>query len=302
MSSLTSASLVFAANKAIIGARPALAKVGLFANDFSADAVQPGSTMKIQLFGAGTAEAFDASSANYEHGTSAVTQVAVAFDKHIKCTYNFTDKDFTTDALAGGVWDRAGIAAGRDVAKGIIDELAAKINSSNCTGSVTPTLGANFSKGDLAKLYAACYELGIDPAQTNLVLKPSYYAQMLSLFDAATYGGVEAVQSGIVKGLYGFANVICLKPHVTGSGSDATDDFNAALIPVDGLVVAGRVVPVDSPSAYEEIGTQTDENTGMTLGIRRHGAAATGTNWMTVEALFGVAIAEGSKCAIVAAS
>lgn len=302
MSSLTSANLVFAANKAIIGARPALAKIGLFATDFSDEVVQPGSTIKIQLFGAGTAETFDASTANYEHNTNSVTQVSITFDKHIKCTYNFTDKDFASDKLTGSVWDRAGIAGGKDVAKGILDAVAAQINSTNCTGSVSATLGASFSKADLAKLYSACYELGIDPAETNLVLKPSYYAQMLSLFDAAVYGGVEAVRSGVVPGLYGFANVICLQPHVTGESTAATDDFNCALIPANGLVVAGRVVPVDSPSAYEEIGTQVDENTGMVLGVRRHGAAATGTNWMTIEGLFGVAVAQGAKCAIVAAS
>lgn len=303
MSSLTSAGLIYAANKAIIGAAPALKKIAQFGVDFSSEAVPVGTTMKIPFFGYSNAEAFDASSANYEHSSATVTQVAVEFNQHVKATYEFTDKDCVTDnVVAGGFWDKAGIAGGKQVAYKLLQALADKINSTNMTGTPGITLGSTFTKADLAKVYKACYKIGADPADCVIVMSPTYYSQMLSLFDASTYGGASAVQDGVVEGLYGFKSCVCLNPHVTGTGSAATDDFNCAIVPQSALVIAARTVPVNSPSVYEESGTQTDEGTGLTLGIRRHGSPATGSNFMTIEALFGCAVADGAKCAIIPAS
>ena len=58
--SLTDPSLVFAANKALIAAHPAIAKVTQFATDFTADAVKPGTTLKIPVYDGGTAESLNA--------------------------------------------------------------------------------------------------------------------------------------------------------------------------------------------------------------------------------------------------
>lgn len=303
MSSLTSAGLIYAANKAIMGAAPALKKIEQFGVDFSSEALPVGTKMKIPFFGYSAAETFDATSANYEHATGTVTQVEVDFNQHMKSTYEFTDKDCVTDnVVGGGFWDKAGMAAGRQVATALLQALADKINSTNMTGASGITLGSSFTKADVAKLYKACYKLGADPSECNIIMSPAYFAQLLSLFDSNVFGGPEAIRYGVVPGLYGFKSAIALNPHVTGSGSAATEDFNCAIVPQNALVIAARTVPVNSPSVYEESGTQTDEKTGLTLGIRRHGAPAKGTNFMTVEALFGCAVADAAKCSVIPAS
>ena len=85
--SLTSPALAFSTDKAIIAARKALAKVSLFATDFSNEAVQPGTTMKVPVFTPGTASAFNASSNNYEKADGTLTYADVLFDKHVKNTF-----------------------------------------------------------------------------------------------------------------------------------------------------------------------------------------------------------------------
>ena len=290
--SLTSPALVFATDKAIIAARKALAKVGYFATDFSADAVQPGTTMKIPVFTPGAASAFNASTNNYETTDGSVAYVAVTFDHHVKHTFQFDDKDFT---LANGTnfWANAGRASGNALAKAIAAAVSALINKTNIPKSATnEAVFASVTKTTVAKLRDACAKADIDPGETVLMLTPTLFADLLATLDANVYGGPEAIRYGIVDGLYGFKAVM-----ENGDLSASTDEkLNGCLIPTDGLVVAGRQVPVLSPTVYEEIGTTRDEVSGLVVGVRRHGDPATGANYLTHEALLGAALTQPGKC------
>ena len=292
--SLTSPSLVFAADTAILAARKALAKAKYFTTDFSADAVQPGSTMKIPVFAA-TAETFDADNANYEHSTGSVTWASVTFGNHVKGTYEFTDRDFTL-APMGSFWKNAGDDAGRAIAASIMGTVGGLINKTNIpktgTGTAANEVVFSVTKANLAGLRDKCAAAGIDPGQCALLLNPAQFAAALALLDANVYGGSEAIRNGVVEGLYGFAAVV----ECTTLTTTATEYLLGAIIPKDGLAIAGRVVPVGSPSAYQEIGTTTDEDSGLVLGLRRHGNPATGSNFLNVEALFGAAIVQPGKC------
>ena len=290
--SLTSPALVFSTDKAIIAARKALAKVAYFGTDFSADAVQPGTTMKIPVFKHDEASEFNASTNNYETTDGSVTYAAVTFDHHVKHTFQFDDKDFT---LVNGTnfWANAGRASGNALAKAISAAVSALINKTNIPKSATnEAVFASVTKTTVAKLRDACAKADIDPGETVLMLTPTLFADLLATLDANVYGGPEAIRHGIVEGLYGFKAVI-----ENGDLSASADEkLNGALIPSDGLVVAGRQVPVLSPSVYEEIGTTRDEVSGLVVGVRRHGDPATGANYVTHEALLGAALAQPEKC------
>ncbi len=290
--SLTSPALVYATDKAIIAARKALAKVGFFATDFSAEAVQPGTTMKIPIFTPGEATAFNASSNNYENAEGSVTWVPVTFDHHVKNTFQFDDKDFL---LANGThfWANAGRASGDAIAKSIIAAVSKLINKTNIPKTAAnEVVWTSAAKTKVPDLRAVCDAADIDPAQTVLMLTPTRFAELLSTLDANIYGGPSAIRDGIVEGLYGFKAVI----ENGALDSGATEKLNGALIPTDGMAVAGRLVPVLSPSVYEEVGNTRDEVSGLVVGVRRHGNPATGANYVTHEALFGAALAQPGKC------
>lgn len=290
--SLTSPALVFATDKAIIAARQALAKVALFATDFSQDATQPGTTMKIPIFTPGAAAQFNAASNNYENANGSVTYVPVTFDHHVKQTFQFDDKDFT---LVNGTnfWANAGRASGNAISKAILEAVSGLINKTKIPKSATNEVVFNSSAKDkVANLRVACENADIDPADTVLMLDPTRFAALLATLDANIYGGPSAIRNGIVEGLYGFKAVIENGKLTTASG----ENLVGALIPTDGLAVAGRTVPVLSPGVYEEVGQTRDEVSGLVVGVRRHGDPATGANYLTHEALFGAALVQPDKC------
>lgn len=278
--SLTSPALAFSTDKAIIAARKALAKVSLFATDFSNEAVQPGTTMKVPVFTPGTATAFNASSNNYEKADGTVTYADVLFDKHVKNTFAFSDTDFT---LVNGTtfWANAGKASGTAISKAIAAAVGEKIAATSKTSTL-----ASVTKATAAALRKVCAENEVDPATCVILLSPDYFAQLLATLDANIYGGAEAIKLGIIDGLYGFKAVV----ESSDLGSNA-----GAIVPEDALVVAGRVVPVMSPAVYEEVGQTADEVSGLVIGVRRHGNPATGGNFCTHEALFGAALVQPTK-------
>ena len=279
-SSLTSPALVFSAERAIVAAHPAIAKARVFATDFSADAVQPGSTMKVPVFTPSTASAFSVASNNYETVDGSVAYQSVTFSNHVKNTFCFADTDFN---LVNGrqFWDRAGEASGIAVGRAIIAAITGLV------GDVTATATLTVTKAGIAGLRAVAYTNGFEAGRAVLMLDPANFATLLSLLDYYTYGDREAIKNGVIPGLYGFKAVIENNALPVGS--------KGALIAEDALVIAGRRIEVQSPRVYQEVGYTTDEDSGLTLGIRRGADWATGMNSATVEALFGAAFVQPAK-------
>ena len=286
-SSLTSPQLVNAADKAIIAARHSLSTARLFATDFTADAVAPGTTLKVPLF-SGTAASFSAEN-DYENVDGSVTYASITFNQHPKSTFEFTDVDFT---LVNGsrFWDNAGAAAGEAVADAIDSAICGLINKTNISAEQVLTT-ANISLKTIAALRANIETAGAKAKKTILLLNPTNFAALLGCLTADVYGDKSAIAEGMIPNLLGFKAVV-----QANLSTDSGEKLNGALIPADALAVAGRVVPVLSPNAYEEVGTMTDEDSGLTLGLRRHGAAKTGSNFLNVEALFGAALVQPTKC------
>lgn len=314
--SLTSPKLVFASNRAIIAARGELAKVSLFSTNFSDEAAQPGETLKVPIFLAGAAKDFDAQTSNYEDASGSVTWVPIKFDIHKHSTFQFNDKDFLDTSLT--LWDNAGLASGQAIAQALVDTIAGGINSTTVPtsgldpnyvqegstgktkgGVVIPSFTAanatlfkastgNSLKKQVAKLRAVCKKKGIKPSRSVLALNSDSFAELLDLLDSNIYGGTAAIQDGIIPRMFGFKAVM-------ECDEWANDNMVGAVIQEDSLAIAGRVVPVGAPGQYEEIGTTTDEGSGLVLGIRRHGNPATGANYATIEALFGHKLLQPTK-------
>ena len=283
--SLTNPSLVFAANKALVSAHRAIAKVTQFATDFSADAAQPGDTMKVLFFDTSAATAYDASSNNYGTVNGTLGNVSVTFDHRVKKTYAYNPTDHLK--VNPAVWNRRGEAAGISISLAIESAISLLVNSTNIpktgTGSAAnESVLSSITKGNLAKLRTSADTAGIDPARTVLVLNPAAFSDMLALFDANIYGGVEAIRNGVVPALYGFKSVMQLP-----LSSDAGEKLVGALIPAEALGVAGRTSPADDVGDGAECGFTTDEESGLTLGTYAFVDHNTREHKFTMEALFG---------------
>ena len=310
--SLTSPELVFAANTAILKAQRAIAKLTKFATDFTPDAAQPGSTMMIQFFDDGEAAEFDASTNNYLTADGSTSFIPVTFTNHPKKSFAFTPQDFL--AVNGSkFWENSGAAAGRAVEIAILKTVSQYISAAyiktegqdkqvDGTGRITGTLldfgswneyvvgtGA-FDKNAVAiKARQACDAAEINAGECVLMLNAKAYGEVLASLDANLYGGPEAIRYGMIEGLYGFdavmENDLLLK----------NQNLVGAIIPRNAIGVAGRVLPVLNPKLYDEVGTVTDEHSGLTMQFRRTGDQATDRAVMTCEALFGAKLLQPTK-------
>ncbi len=292
--SLTDPSLVFAANKALIAAHPAIAKVSEFATDFSSDAAQPGDTLKVLFFDTNPATAYDAVNNNYGTVNGTLGNVSVTFDHRVKKTYAYNPTDHLK--VNPAVWKRRGDAAGVSISLAIESAVSLVINKTNIpktgTGSAAnESVLSNITKANLAKLRAAADAAGINPGQTVLVLNPSAFAEMLSLFDANIYGGTEAIRNGVVPGLYGFKSIMQL-PLDTA----AAEKLVGALVPSEALGIAGRTIPADDVGSGAECGFTTDEESGLTIGTYAFVDHNTREHKFTMEALFGAKLIQPEKC------
>ena len=133
------------------------------------------------------------------------------------------------------------------------------------------------------------------------MLTAKAYGEVLASLDANLYGGPEAIRFGMIEGLYGFDAVMendllnkTLDPS-SGKLVDNGENLVGVIVPRNALGVAGRVLPVLNPKLYDEVGTVTDEKSGLTLQFRRGGAWETDRAVMTCEALFGAKLLQPTK-------
>ena len=320
--SLTSPKLVFASNQAIIAARGELAKVKLFCTNFSAEAAQPGETLKVPIFLANSAKTFDPDNSlgngavDYETASGSCIWVPMTFKNHVVHTFEFSDKDFLESSLV--LWEGAGKAGGEAIAQALVESIIAPINATNvpttgldpnyeqvgstgktASGVTIPAFSANNEivfktvagstlKKQVAMLRGKCKKVGIKPRRSVLAINSDAFGELLDLLDSNIYGGTDAIQNGIIPNLFGFKAIM-----ECDEWSD--DNMVGAVLQEDVLAIGGRQVPVGSPSQYDEVGTTTDDNTGLVLGARRHGSAKTGKNYGTIEALFGSKLMQPTK-------
>lgn len=310
--SLTSPELIFAANTSILKAQRAIAKLTKFATDFTAEAAVPGSTMMIQFFDDGEASEFNEETNNYLQADGSTSFIPVTFTNHPKKSFAFTPADFL-EVNGSRFWENSGVAAGRAVEIAILKTVSQYLSAAyiptsgtdmqtDATGRKTGTLldfgtwnqhvvgtGAFDKSGVAIKARQACDNAEINPGECVLMLNAKAYGETLNSLDANLYGGPEAIRNGIIDGLYGFdcvmENDMLLK----------NENLVGCIIPRNAIGIAGRTLPVLNPKLYEEVGTVTDEHSGLTLQLRRGGNAATDRSVLTVEALFGAKLLQPTK-------
>lgn len=285
--SLTSPGLVFASDKAIIAARKHLEKLSLFTTNFSDEAAQPGTTLKVPVF-AGSAVNFDPSNSHgYNDVEGTVKFASIAFDTHKKLTFGFQDKDkllVDTDPF----WSKCGIAAGQGVGQALLEVATSKLVY---TAAVQVT-SWSVTLANMAALRAQCAANNLDPARCVVILEPASFATLLALLPANVIGDGSAIVDGVAKGLFGFKAVIegNTISKVSGAEESGVSPKKGVgfVVPEDALAVGCRVI--DGGDTAEEWGTATDEITGLTLGHRITVDQNSGHRYYTVEGLIGAAL------------
>lgn len=277
---LTTLALTIAAEKSVVAASAKLAPLKAFSTGFKAAETQKGSSVTVPLFAAKTAAAFNKTTNNYAAGDADVSGVEVSLDKHYVAGSAFEDIDFVECDAA--FWAGAGEAIGKGLGKGILTAAFANITSAKFTKSTKMAEADAASIKNWALLRKAADDADFDASEAVLLLSSTYFAYLLSILDAAKYGGNEAVQRGEIPGLFGFSSVI------SAPTLPSTGNLVGAIAHPQSMAVAGRLLKANSTASYDELGYSSDDASGLAIGWRRFGDPETGTNYYAGEALFGV--------------
>ena len=287
--SLTKKGLKTAADKYIIGARPALEIIKNFTTDFSAEAVKPGTGIVVDVIKA-AAETFAKTSANYKHATNSSTPVTVATDIRKKSTYSLDDLDCIEDETAAALAGNA-VAAGRAVGIELIKSVMNKLTYSNRLAALTlggSTLDNFFAlRGMVEKGENGAWD-GIDPTDCVLLLEPVTYSTLCSVLNAGIVGDGSVVRGAIIGQALGFKAVYSA-PHALLESASGVSNGKGFIVPTGAIAVVNRVVkPLKGECAgLIEYGETTDEVSGITMTQRVVVDAGDGEAFWTTEALFG---------------
>ena len=284
---LTSPGLIKGANQVLVDVAPELNLIKLFAHDCSDAVAEGGAKVRVAIASGGTAESYNASSANYEHETGSLDDVFVTLSTQPKSTIGLTSMD-ALELAESPYWNTFADATGNSVSASISATIGGLFTTTNCTGGKITMVSV--TKAALAGLRANCVGR---VANSVLLLAPDYYAETLSLLDSGVFGGVDPIQTGYIPRLYGFKAV--------AQGNDLPTGVKGVLLPSNAIAVASRTVAIPDPSCYSEYGTVKDEN-GFALTVLRHGSAATGKAFINTTCLFGATFVKKTWVKYIAAA
>lgn len=269
-----------ASESAVIAAHKNLAKLSLFAKNFSELQGVPGKSIAVPVYALSAAAAFDAANNNYATGANEIGGELITLDQHLVKSVAITDVE---EAETGIRWaSDTSYALADMLTRGVNDYVFGLINATNVTLSAdTPT-----SKATVAGLYAIAEDNDIPVDQCVVALKPTQFAGVLSALDYTVYGSADAIRNGVIPGLYGFKGFVC--------APNLPDGTNGAIICDTAVGVASRYLFPGTEGAYPEAWAATDES-GFTIGYRRFMDLATGSNKFAADCLFGAKLIQPNK-------
>lgn len=270
-----------ASESAVIAAHKNLAKLSLFAKNFSelADPAAYGKSVAVPVYSLSSCASFDPSTNNYASGANEIGGELITLDQHLVKSVAITDLE---EAETGIRWVSDTAAALADnITRGVNDYVFGLINATN----VQLSADAPTTKAMVAGLYAIAEENDIPFDRCIVALKPTLFAGVLSALDYSVYGNIDAVANGVIPSLYGARGFVCA-PNLT--------DCDGAIICDSAIGIASRYLAPGTEGAYPQAWSATDES-GFTLSYRRFMDLARGVNLMACDAIFGAKLVQPSK-------
>jgi len=274
----TNVGLQIYSNKVIIELRRKLAAIFAFSLDLSADAAKVGELIRVPLINADAADDFDASTNNYKATKANLTDREVKINKRKLAKFGIDD--LQASIHNPNWWERKAEANANSCAAAALADILGLVTAANFGDEdgdkVALALGAVSTKG-IASVRAAAVKKGLTPSMAALVLNSDYYSALLGVLDSAVYGGAEAIRTGVIPNLLGFAKII-EAPTMTLAGF---------VCHPDAIAVGNRHLAPVEPRSYQEVGTATDDDSGLTVGVRKYGDPDTGLLSVSCELCYG---------------
>lgn len=276
---LTNTALQIYSTKLIMALKRKLAPIFAFSLDLSNEAKAKGDTVQVPLISAATAADFHANNNNYKAAEGDVNAKSVTINKRKLSKFGVSDQQNAN--YGASWWEGKAIMSVNAVGAAALADVYALITAANYGDTDPDKLAitlATFKKAGVAAIRAAAIKKGLSPSASALCLNPDFYSALLADLDSASYGGEEAVRNGVIPNLMGFSKII------------EVPDFNSPgfVCHPDAIAFANRYLAPVEPGCYQEVGTVTDDESGLTVGVRKYGDPDTGLLSVSAELCYGL--------------
>jgi len=273
------------AQQALIAFTAKLAPLRAFSRSLDDSAAKVGDAIVIPYISAATATTFNASSANYQTGGSAVTHNTVSINQHKVVTFDITDLQAANSS--GARFDELAFAAGRALGDLVLQNIWKLITTTNFGSASITTLEANYSLASLIEFrkVLAGRNVDVDPGVCSFIHNTVVGATLLgtaNVLNAYQIGDNQAARQGTLGQLVGFPTY---ETNILPTAATSLVSFAAH---PDSINIAMRYLEPLAASEYLAVERVADPS-GIVMGYRRSFNAATGVMYGAFECLFGTA-------------
>lgn len=251
---LTSPALTVAVPALFGAVRPTLdtlRRIG--ATDFSADApdydIKPGATIKVPISSVSAASAYDASTNNYL--TGGTTDWASLTCTHYLKGFDISGVNVDQGVDAAKMKQLFAVRAGKSIAAAAMANARTALDGVTASTAVKLPAVASAAISDYQTLGADLNWL--DRANAVLAVNATEYANIRAVFAAVNVIGTEQELAAFI----GFRDLVCV-PGLTA---------RAVIVPDGSVGFLGRVPTIIAD--YPEFGVETDDESGLAVGIIR---------------------------------
>lgn len=261
-----------------------------FSTSFNGDAAKKGDTIRVPVFPTVTAGAF---AGDYSAADITITGVDLTLDQHYFKSVAFTDREISESPA--DYFGNMGAQLGKAVAKSVLTTTMGAVTAANfgntANADVLTIAAAGFGVDSVADIRGAAVKKGIHPMDASLVLAEDHYTSLLkqTQLTAQMYGGTEAIRGGQVPSLFGFDGVY--ESNIVPDNGESLAGFACAR---QALGVGMRYLEPQSMEAIIDAGMATDDESGVTLGVRVIPEPLKGKVHYVVEALWGYKTVDGA--------
>lgn len=269
------------AARAILGLKAIVRKVSIYSTDMSDEAKQPGETIKVPLVVADSAQDWNDSTANYSGTKATLKDIDLKLDGRKIVSFAITPDQVANFHPAW--WQGKADLNVRALGYAFAQTILAKVTPANFSKSFQVDI-ASLDLLKIGDLRAACVEANIDPQMATLNLNSTAYSRLLAQLDSSTYGGIDAIKSGMISGILGFANVV----EQPGLSIPGFVNLPSA------LAFATRVyTPVDK-TPYMRFDNITEPDSGVTMSSVVYTEGGIGKTTFSNDIVFGSAVGDAN--------
>ena len=284
---LTNVKDIKVAQKALLPFTANLMPVTSFSTNFGPQPSDKGDTVRVPLIGTQTGSS-DFAGDYTTNSDSTVSTIPVTLNRHKFKTVHVTARE--TSETAMDLLDTLVAGAAQQLAQDVLLDIMTVITAANYGAPAIAALAATaFDYKKVLALREVCGNAKIPASPRSLVLDAGYYTNLLADDVVAKSFNLNlsapSVTEGLVKRLAGFdLHETVVIP------SDHAEKLVGFAVHPSAIAVAMRYLqPV---AEYQQSGAVTDPQTGMTFGYLRFTDTRANKVFVTLECLYGFALAK----------